>query len=152
MSNGGITMSGSKREISGKLFSKQAQHLMMTTNHYVAPNNTPKWPNDKKGAWDTVLWTFPHTFYFYLMTHFFLSIFTFYFYFWIGWVINQDIITHHLLIFLFIFLLIFLLTAYSSSYTHCLLIFLLIFLLVSLLSHPLNSYFSKHINTWMIYL
>ena len=41
-----------------------------------------------------VLWTFPHTFYFYLMTCFFLSIFTFYFYFWIRWVISQDIITH----------------------------------------------------------
>ena len=61
----------------------------------------------------------------------FPSIFTFYFYFWIRWVINQNIITHHLLIFLFILLL----TAYSASYS------LLAHLLTHLLTH-LPSYLS----------
>ena len=54
----------------------------------------------------------PHGPHFLFLSH--DSIFPFYFYFWIGWVISQDIITHHLLIFLFIFLLIFLFTCLSS--------------------------------------
>ena len=43
----------------------------------------------------------------------------------------------------------FLLTAYSSPYSSS---YSSSFLLISLLSHPLDSYFSEHINTWMIYL